>query len=161
MTPEERDELAGRLLAEYTRHVDYVRASTVLISLLPTLYGIFTFVWGQAVWSTNTIYRTALDVPGAPQSWGLMFVTLGVSTMVLAAKCKHLAVTVTTVITSVVLASFMVSFLIESWRAASLYGIPPAVVYGIFAVAFLNRSRFAWTSWRAESGWAWPWLRNR
>lgn len=160
MTDEERRDLGDRLAAEYLRHADYLRASTILISTLPIVYGLLTFVFGGALWASNPIYRTALQVPGAPQSWGMAFVFLGGATIVLAAKRRHLAVAIATLATSCALASFMAAFLIESWRATSLYGIPPAVVYGIFSVAFLNRSHFAWTSWRADSGWVWPWQRS-
>lgn len=160
MTEQELRESGQRLARAYERHVEYVQASTVLISALPIIYGILTFIFGDALWESNPIYRTALEVPWAPQSWGGVFVVLGVSTIVCAAKRRHLAVSLATIGTAVALAGFMVSFLIESVRADSTYGLPPAAVYGIFSVAFLNRSRFAWGSFRDETGWQWWWERS-
>lgn len=144
MTDKERQAAGERLIREYTLHLDFIRTSTVLLGLLPVLYGILTWVFGDALWATSPVYRTALTVPLAPQSWGTVFIALGVLTVWFSGHRNHRGSAVVTALTALVLASFMVSFLIEGLRSQTIGVMPPAVVYGIFSVLFLSRSRLSW-----------------
>ena len=144
MTPEERRSIGERARREYILQVDYVRTSTVMLGLLPFLYGILTWVFGDDLWSTSPVYRTALAVPGAPQTWGTAFIVLGVLTVWFSGHRNHRGTAVVTAMTALVLASFMISFLIEGYRSWTAGALPPAVVYGVFSILFFSRARLSW-----------------
>ncbi|AER47665.1 hypothetical protein [Mycolicibacterium goodii] len=152
MTDDELRILADRLADEYTRLLDHTRAVTTLLGLLPMLYGVLTWIFSDALWGSSPVYRTALMVPFAPESWGTVFVTLGLLTIVLAHTNRHRGLTVVSLLTALVLGMFMVAFAWEGYASQTLSALPPAVVYGIFALLFMNRARLAWTSWRADRG---------
>lgn len=145
MTREEQLAAGERVAREYTLHLDYIRTSTVLLGLLPFFYGILTWIFGDALWSQSQVYRTALAVPGAPQSWGAAFIAMGVLTVWFSGHRNHRGAAIVTALTALVLASFMVAFLIEGWRSHTIGVMPPACVYGIFSVLFLARSRLSWS----------------
>lgn len=146
MTRDERLALADKLAAEYTRHLDYIRTQTVLFGLLPVLYGILTFWFGDDLWGGSIVYRTALAVPYAPESWGVVFTVLGGGVIVFASWKRQRLLTAWCLATALVLSMFMVTFLTEWVANDNPSGIPPGVVYGVFALSFMNRARLAWTS---------------
>ncbi|AAN01860.1 hypothetical protein SEA_WEST99_18 [Mycobacterium phage West99] len=146
MTSEERLALADKLAAEYTRHIDYIRTQTVLFGLLPLFYGILTFVFGDDLWAGGVVYSTALQVPYAPQSWGVAFIVMGLGVIVNAWYRRQRLLVASCMLTALILSMFMVTFLTEVVVSDNLSGLPPGVVYGIFSLSFMNRARLAWNS---------------
>lgn len=139
----------------YQRMQEYVRFSTFLISSLPVIYGILTWVFGSALWAGSPVYRHALQVPLAPQSWGTVFIVLGVLSVWFGETRRYRALAVTSILLALTLGMFMFTFALSAFSTHTLAGIPPAVVYGIFAMAFLNRSMLAWDNFIDEAGWTW------
>lgn len=146
MSVDERLVLADKLAAEYTRHIDYIRTQTVLFGLLPVFYGLLTFVFGDALWGGTLVYRTALMVPYAPESWGVAFMTLGAGVILFAGVRRNRLLAFTCLLAALALSMFMVTFLTEVIANGNASGLPPGVVYGIFSLSFMNRARLAWTS---------------
>lgn len=146
MSEQERLALADKLAAEYTRHIDYIRTQTVLFGLLPVFYGLLTFWFGDDLWGGSIVYRTALAVPYAPESWGVVFTVLGGGVILFASWRRQRALAAWCMLTALVLSMFMVTFLTEWLGNADPSGLPPGVVYGIFSLSFMNRARLAWTS---------------
>jgi hypothetical protein len=147
---DERAQFAHKLFSEHDRHAAYIKASTIVMSLLPISYGILTFVFGDELWGSSSIYSTALQVPWAPQSWGMLFFVLGVLNVWFALSRRDAGIAICSVLVAVVLAMFMVTFLTEVFTNDNVGAMPPAAVYGVFAIAFMNRARLAWTSRQAE-----------
>lgn len=145
-----QEELIDNLVAEYILYVEYIRMSTAVMSLLPVSYGILTFVFGDDLWGSSPVYSTALRVPWAPQSWGLLFFALGVVNVWCAVRRRHTGTAVCSVSIAVVMAMFMMTFLTETVVNHYISGVPPALVYAVFACAFLNRARLAWSMRRIE-----------
>ena len=155
MSDQEVEAAVVSMAQRYQRMQEYVRFSTVLISTLPVVYGILTWVFGSALWSGSPVYQHALSVPYAPQSWGTVFIVLGVLSVWFGEKQQYRALAVTSILLGLVLGSFMFTFAAGAITSNTLSAIPPAVVYGIFALAFLNRSLLAWDNYIDESGWTW------
>ncbi|AHJ88513.1 hypothetical protein Jolie1_013 [Mycobacterium phage Julie1] len=159
MNQAERLRLADRLAAEHTRLLDFVRIATVLLGLLPLMYGGLTWVYGERLWAGNIVYGTALGVPWAPQSWGTVFVILGVGTIVSARMDRRRCVFILTLLTALMLSMFMVTFLVEVVGNDNVSALPPALVYGVVSLLFLARSRLAWVGrkgrrhhWKGSAG---------
>lgn len=146
MSAEDRLALADKLAAEYTRHINYIRTQTVLLGLLPVFYGLLTFIYGDALWGGSIVYRTALTVPYAPESWGVAFMALGTGVIIFAGVRYQVLLAASCILTALVLSMFMVTFLTEVVLGNNMSGLPPGVVYGIFSLSFMNRARLAWTS---------------
>ncbi|QHB37753.1 hypothetical protein I5G63_gp012 [Mycobacterium phage Imvubu] len=148
MNQADRLALADKLAAEHTRYVDFVRTATVLLGLLPMMYGGLTWVYGDRLWAGNAVYGTAMGVPGAPQSWGVLFVTLGVGVIASARLGRRRCIAGFTLASALMLAMFMVTFLTEVVGNGQVQALPPALVYGIVSLLFLSRSRMAWVGRR-------------
>jgi hypothetical protein len=146
MSEDQLHTLALKVDAAFIRREDYIRTQTVLLALLPTIYGALTFVFGDDLWAGSGVYRTALQVPWSPQSWGLLFVTLGLGTIVTARRKMQRTIIGFTLTTALVLSMFMVTFLAEAIGNDAIGALPPAVVYGVFSLSFMNRARLAWAS---------------
>lgn len=151
MTQAERLELADRLATEYTRLLDFVRVATVLLGLLPLLYGGLTWVYGDRLWAMNLAYNTALSVPWAPQSWGTLFIVVGVGTIIAAQRGHRRCIAIFTLSAALMLAMFMVTFLTEVVANDKPGGLPPTIVYGVVSLLFLARSHLAWVSRRDQA----------
>lgn len=144
MSPDERHGLADRLLAEHIYRVDYERGSTALLAVLPILYGTLTWIFGPELWGGSRVYETALQVPYAPQSWGSVFILLGGSLFVAAWRDKHKWCGLISITLAGVLSMFMVSFAMEWFgNRSNESALPPALIYAVFSLLFLNRWRFA------------------
>ncbi|AHJ88313.1 hypothetical protein Hosp_011 [Mycobacterium phage Hosp] len=144
MNQAERLILADKLAAEHTRLLDFVRTATVLLGLLPLMYGGLTWVYGEKLWAGNIVYGTAMGVPWAPQSWGTVFVILGVGTIVSARMDRRRCVGILTMLTALMLSMFMVTFLVEVFSNDNVSALPPALVYGVVSLLFMGRARLAW-----------------
>ncbi|AGT12917.1 hypothetical protein KAYACHO_13 [Mycobacterium phage KayaCho] len=157
MSQAERLILADQLAAEHTRLLDFVRTATVLLGLLPLLYGGLTWLYGDALWAGNIVYGTALAVPWAPQSWGLAMIVLGLGVIVSERMDRRRCVCIFTMLTALMLSMFMVTFLVEVIANENVSALPPALVYGVVSLLFMARARLAWTG-RAgrRRRWAFP-----
>lgn len=138
-------DLAARDIArQHQALADYVRLSTWLISILPIVYGGLTWVFGDDLWTQSPIYRTALSVPYAPQSWGTAFIVLGVLSILLAELKSYAVDALCCMIMAVILASFMIAFLTEAIGSRLVGALPPATIYALFSLLFMNRARLSW-----------------
>lgn len=146
MSQNDRMALADRLAAEHIRQLDYIRTQTVLFGLLPAIYGVLTFVFGDELWAGGVVYRTALQIPFAPQSWGVVFLIMGTGTIACAWLNMQMALACVSLATALVLSMFMVTFFTEVVVSHNLSGLPPGVVYMVFSLSFMNRARLAWAS---------------
>lgn len=143
MTRQRRQELADYLLAEHTFHLDYIRGEVGMLSLLPIGYGILTWIFGEQLWAGSAVYRTALSMPGAPQSWGTLFIALGATLMVCGLRLRYRVVRVVAVGAALVLALFMVMFLTEYFTTGNASALPPALAWAVFSLLLLNMARHA------------------
>ncbi|QDF17547.1 hypothetical protein SEA_YAGO84_15 [Gordonia phage Yago84] len=148
---EAREELA-RLArqAEYRR--EFIVAQTVFLAVLPILYAAAIFVYGDALWTVNgtplSVYRTAMELPNAPESWGTFFLIMGVGCLAALFTRHDRALAVLAGLTALVVCSFMISFAADYVRYDAPQAIPPALVYGVVGVSFFNLARLAWVSSR-------------
>lgn len=150
MTADRRKALADRLFAEHIYTRDYIRADITLFSLLPTGYGALTWIFGDDLWSGSEVYKTALSAPGAPQSWGTLFVALGVTLAVMAARRRYRVVAVVSAATSLMMALFMVMFVTEYVARSNESALPPALAWAVFSLLLLNLSRLGLKMSRLE-----------
>lgn len=146
VTEHDVDLSTARVVAQFQAYEDSIRVSTWLIGMLPIVYGILTWTFGDALWAASPVYRTALAMPYAPQSWGVAFITMGVATIWFAERKAYRADMWACLTTAFVLAGFMASFLIVAVEDHTLAALPPTVVYALFALLFMNRARLAWKS---------------
>lgn len=143
MTKARRQALADRLFAEHIYHSDFVRGSIGLLAVLPIIYGVLTFAAGDSLWSGSAVYRTAMTVPGAPQSWGTVFVVIGGLQMLCAFRRHYRLVQVVTLAAALLVGMFMCSFGAEYVARSNESALPPALAWAVFAMLYLNVSRYA------------------
>lgn len=136
--------LFDQLVEDHQRLADFTRYVTTLLGLLPIMYGVLTWIFGDRLWGGNPVYGTAMQVPGAPQTWGAMFFILGLGTLISVRTGHDLCIVGFTVPTAVVLASFMVTFLVEAIGHDNPTALPPAIVYAVLALMLMARARMAW-----------------
>lgn len=152
MDQEERLALADTLAGEYTRLLDFTRTATVLLGLLLLMYGGLTWLYGVRLWAGNEVYEMALAVPWSPQSWGTLFIVLGLGTIVSARRGRRRCIAWFTTGTALMLAMFMVTFLTEALVKDKVSALPLALVYGVVSLLFLTRARLAWAGRRSRRG---------
>lgn len=138
------DTAASAIVRQHQALADYVRISTWLIGILPIAYGGMTWIFGDDLWSSSPIYRTALSVPYAPQSWGTTFIVLGVLSILLAELRYYAMDAVCCMAMAVILASFMVAFMAEAIGHHLIGALPPATIYALFSLLFMIRARLSW-----------------
>lgn len=143
MTDQRRKALADRLQAEHIYHVDYVRGTIALLALLPVLYGVLTWTAGDDLWAGTDIYHTALRMPGAPQSWGTIFMVIGVTLMVCSVRRKYRLVMWVSIVAALVMGMFMITFGTQYVITSNEAALPPAIAWGIFSLLFFNLWRMA------------------
>lgn len=143
MTAEQREAVAARIYAEHLYQVDFVRGSIGLMALLPILYGIATWWFGDDLWSGSEVYKTAMGVPGAPQSWGSVFMAVGLTLMLCAVRRNYTAVEIVSGVAALVMSMFMISFGTEFVVSGNESAIPPAIAWLVFSLLFLNLARLA------------------
>ena len=71
MDQKERLALADTLAGEYTRLLDFTRTATVLLGLLPLIYGGLTWLFGVRLWAGNEVHETALAAGEVPVLYGI------------------------------------------------------------------------------------------
>ncbi|QDF18569.1 hypothetical protein SEA_PUPPER_83 [Gordonia phage Pupper] len=147
------------ILSEHARHraetklratAGYVYGETLILAALPLGYGILTIVLGDAMWivgGTHGVFESALEVPGAPESWGSAFMISGIGMAVsnLRNTWNRLLATFCC-FSGVFFTFFSLSFLIDALDGSKpSWG--PALVYAVFAFFCGNRARLAW-AWK-------------
>ena len=113
---------------------------------LPVLYGVATWVFGTSLWASSPVYTHALAVPGAPQSWGTVFIVLGVASIVAFERRQHRASAIVDMLTSLVLACFMAAFVLAGFKLHLPMAASHAISYGLFALLYMNTARLSWKS---------------
>lgn len=137
--------MADRMAAHYQHKADYVRTTTVLLGLLPLMYGVLTWVYGERLWAESGVYTTAMTVPWAPQSWGTVFMGLGAGTVWSAYRDRRRWTIALTLAMALVLSTFMITFLVVA-VTGKVSALHPALVYGVVSLLFLVRARLAWVA---------------
>lgn len=134
--------------AEYRR--EFIVTQTVFLSLLPLLYSTAIFVWGDRLWRAGmaepTVYATALDLPNAPESWGVFFALCGFGCLISLFTHHDRALAGISALSALILASFMVAFVSDFVRYDTPLAIPGSIVYCILSLSFFNLARLAWVS---------------
>jgi hypothetical protein len=133
-----------QLAVDHARLADFARAATTLLGLMPVLYGVLTWIFGDRIWGGNPVYGTAMQLPGAPQTWGAAFFILGMGTLISARTGHDRLIIWFTAPTAVVFASFMVTFLVEAVRHNNPSALAPATVYAVLSLLLMARARMAW-----------------
>ena len=123
-----------------------LRFSAWLTGGLPVLYGIATWLFGTSLWASSSVYTHALAVPGAPQSWGTVFIVLGVASIVTFERRQQRAAAVIDMLAAFVLAAFMASFILAGFKLHLPMAVSPAISYGVFALLYMDLARLAWKS---------------
>lgn len=154
MSPDEirREAEAFARQSEYRR--EFIVLQTVFLSLLPILYSVAIFVYGDRLWAFGLnggevppgVYATAFSLPNAPESWGVFFVCCGLGCLVTLFTRHDRWLAITAAVTAVVLASFMVAFVADFIRYNVPPALPGAIVYCIVSLSFFNLARLAWVS---------------
>jgi len=140
-----RDELAQMAANEVARHREFSKAVSVTLGLFPLIYGLMTFVFGTNLWDDpGGMHALALEVPGAPESWGAVFAGIGTGIIAssLRRQWKWWAVGFNAA-AAFVMAVFMGAFVLSGALPDAL---DPALSYGVFSVLFLHRARLSWAS---------------
>lgn len=133
--------------AEYRR--EFIVTQTVLLSLLPLMYSVAIFIWGDRLWRVvgeQTVYATALDLPNSPESWGVFFAACGTGCLISLFTRHDRALAGVSGLSALVLASFMVAFVSDFVRYDAPLSIPGSIVYCILSLSFFNLARLAWVS---------------
>ncbi|QHB37322.1 hypothetical protein I5G58_gp020 [Mycobacterium phage BirdsNest] len=144
---EDRLAQADRLAARMERLETFAQAATVLLGLIPTAYGVLTWVYGTELWNDSPIYQTALMTPGAPQSWGAAMIIVGALVVTSGWRSHQRCLLITTLLAARLMATFMSMFVTEFIQHTDREGAAaPAMVYAVLSMLFLARARLAWAS---------------
>lgn len=140
------DLAAVSLARQFEHQREALRFCCWIVAGLPILYGIATWLFGTSLWASSPVYTNALSVPGAPQSWGTVFIVLGVASIVCWERRACRIGAVVGMITSLVLACFMASFVLVGVQLHMPMAASPAISYGLFSLLYMNGARLAWKS---------------
>ena len=131
---------------------EYIVFNAVLLSLLPLLYSVAIFIYGDRLWRVGagkpTVYSTALELPNAPESWGVLFMVLAVGVLISLFTRHDRALALFSAVAALVTSSFMVAFLTDLHSYDAPQAVPGAITYGVLSLAFFNLARLAWVSAR-------------
>lgn len=147
MNREELTHLGDLLAARMDRLETFAQAATVLLGLIPTAYGVLTWVYGSELWNDSPVYQTALQTPWAPQSWGAAMLLVGVLVVISGWRSHQKCLLITTAAASLLMATFMSMFVTEFVQHSDREGaLAPAMIYAVISMLFLARARLAWAS---------------
>lgn len=154
MTDEELlGQLKDEVVAEGEKRGVYINLQTVLVGLMPALYAVLTFIYGDRLWTfvgidpETGLYGSAFEVPYAPESWGFAFLLTGAAILALGpfpGLSRYLALACYT--SALLFLFFSASFVIDAVQHDVPPGWPPAIAYFMLASHAVNRGRLAWVA---------------
>ncbi|QNL30142.1 membrane protein [Gordonia phage Mariokart] len=152
MTPDEARREVEQLVRQSEARREFIVAQTVYLALAPILYSVAIFIYGERLWRVAgtdiAVYRTAMELPNAPESWGSLFMILGVGCLVALWRRNDRWLAALAAVTAIVVCSFMVAFASDFVRFSAPQALPGAIIYGVIGLSFFNLSRLAWVSSR-------------
>lgn len=146
VTNADLNKAATCVAAQFEAQRDVIRFGAWVLSLLPILYGVATWVFGVQMWAHSDVYSRALAVPGAPQSWGTAFIVLGVANLVSFERQAYVWDAAVSLALALSMACFMASFVLAGFGLHLPMAVSPAISYGVFALMFYMRAWLAWKS---------------
>ncbi|OZF25188.1 hypothetical protein CH296_28010 [Rhodococcus sp. 14-2496-1d] len=118
----------------------FARSVTVVLGLLAVGYGALTFTFGAALWDgPSHVYGTALTVPFAPQSWGVVAVVAGALVVVGQLGDRHHVVVLGAAVMVLWFLFFAVSFVFDVVESGVPLGSPGILVYTSLCVLMVLR----------------------
>lgn len=131
----------------------YIRAATDLLALFAISYAVLIIVFGSELWFPgDTLYNNALQIPGAPLTWGIVAALSGCS-MLICSRLKHgykndAWMLVSCVVMALWSFCFAFTILIDIFEFRAPQGWPAVLTLGVFWLAYTNRAVLAWTRLR-------------
>ncbi|QDK02643.1 membrane protein [Gordonia phage Phendrix] len=125
---------------------EFIHGSTLVLSLFQIVYGLILIFKGAGLWTAD-IYRVAASVPGAPTSWGVVSILLGIMLYITQRKkyyrlikwtCRGSAVWAMWLAIAFTISGFTTEDQEYDWTSAT-----PLAVYSTFALLFILRERLA------------------
>ncbi|NIL77589.1 hypothetical protein [Rhodococcus sp. B10] len=108
----------------------FARTATLVLGAIAIGYGALTLVFGEALWDgPSHVYGTALSVPYAPQSWGLVAMAAGICVISGQLLDRHRLIIVGATVMVLWFLFFGGSFLFDVVESQSPFGAPGALVY--------------------------------
>ncbi|OZD74904.1 hypothetical protein CH273_25810 [Rhodococcus sp. 05-339-2] len=118
----------------------FARSVTVVLGALAIGYGTLTFTFGAALWSgPSHVYGTALTVPYAPQSWGVVAIVAGVLVVTGQLASRHRVVVAGAAVMILWFLFFAISFLFDVVNSGNPFGAPGVLVYTLLCVLMVLR----------------------
>ncbi|AKJ72578.1 hypothetical protein PP301_gp040 [Gordonia phage GMA2] len=126
------------------------RGQTLVLGGFGIAYGILTFTFGKRLWwdpsvHVRSVYENALTVPGAPQTWGVISLSLGLAMLVGLKIGSHKVVAVGSWGLALWSFVFCFTFVIDSldheWTPV---GLPAALILGVFWLLYVLKALNEW-----------------
>lgn len=130
-------------------NIVFMDTITMLMGLLPIIYGIITVVVGDDMWRFTDyqgVYTTALKVPGSPESWGVAFMVLGFAVFLALLRMHNTLMAWVMLLLGCLFGAFASSFAVDAVRYDAPEAWTSVLVYGLIAMGMMARSRLAWVS---------------
>ncbi|OMB79280.1 hypothetical protein [Mycolicibacterium conceptionense] len=130
-------------------NIVFMDTITMLMGLLPILYGVLTVTMGRDMWRFGAYrgaYTTALQVPGSPESWGVAFIVLGLLVFLALLRLHESLMAWVMLALGLLFGAFSSSFAVDAVRYDAPEAWTSVLVYGLIAMGMMARSRLAWVS---------------
>lgn len=119
----------------------FSRAVTFVLGAIAIGYGTLTFTFGASLWhGPSPVYGTALSVPYAPQSWGVVAIAAGLCVVVGQWIGQHRIIITGAVSMTLWFLFFAVSFFRDVIKSDLPFGAPGILIYGALCVLMVLRS---------------------
>lgn len=128
---------------------NYIQGSTTLLGLFAIAYGALTFAFGDKLWLPSaSVYRNAMEIPGAPQTWGVIATVSGVG-LIAAVYMRDTQLSQRVKLASASMMSiwcfsFAFTVLIDCFEFSTPQGLPAVLILGVFWLMYVNQAFFAW-----------------
>lgn len=146
------DELI-RAAADISSHdrarAGFIGSMTMILGGFAVLYGLLTLVYGDDIWRFEGYqgnYTTALQLPGAPETWGVGFTVVGVWALVVGYLARSVMLSAAMALLAIMFGIFASSFVIDAIRLHAPESWPAALTYATVAVSMGTRARLAWVT---------------
>ncbi|QGF20290.1 hypothetical protein SEA_SIXAMA_111 [Gordonia phage Sixama] len=126
----------------------YIHGNTVIMYAFPIAYGVMTFIFGDALWGAGTVYDTAQNIPGAPQTWGAytficgLMILYGTRTKIKDRRALYILVGCG--LQSIWSTFFALTFIIDCIDFATPLGATGALIHSTLLYFYANRFVLAW-----------------